>query len=326
LNESRRGARFAGRRLFLAVAAALLPVVAGCAATPVLSHGGRPAAASRPAASTQPTASTQPAASHAGHATAAEICQNDRTPASHGTYVVQNNEFNSSAPECVTTDGSAGFTVANSSIDQAADGTPGGYASIYQGCHWGKCSSGGLASTPIEVSNLTPGKVTTSWSTTQPGGGNVYDAAYDIWFNRTPTTLGQPDCTELMIWLNHDGTVQPFGSQVASVSIGGRGYNVWAGQQPWGDTITYDMTTGTTSVSGLDIGMLAQNAASHGYLPRSCYLIDVEAGFELWRGGAGLATTSFSVSIAGRPALAAGSGAVIAPDRAGRQSCRINAR
>ena len=54
-----------------------------------------------------------------------------------------------------------------------------------------------------------------------------------------------------------------------------------------------------TSVSGLDVGALAQDAVSRGYLSSSCYLIDVEAGFELWRGGAGLATGSFSVNVAG---------------------------
>jgi chitinase len=31
----------------------------------------------------------------------------------------------------------------------------------------------------------------------------------------------------------------------------------------------------------------------------SCWLIDVEAGFELWQGGAGLATNSFSVNVNG---------------------------
>jgi cellulose 1,4-beta-cellobiosidase len=56
------------------------------------------------------------------------------------------------------------------------------------------------------------------------------------------------------------------------------------------------MTAATTSVAGLDIGTLAQDAARRGYLPRSCYLIDVEAGFELWRGGTGLATRTFSVT------------------------------
>ena len=59
------------------------------------------------------------------------------------------------------------------------------------------------------------------------------------------------------------------------------------------------MTSATTSVSNLDIGTLAQDAVSRGYTKSSWYLIDVEAGFELWQGGAGLATNSFSVSVGG---------------------------
>ena len=31
-----------------------------------------------------------------------------------------------------------------------------------------------------------------------------------------------------MVWLNHNGRVQPFGSEVASnVSLGGHTYNIW---------------------------------------------------------------------------------------------------
>ncbi|MBV9854340.1 MAG: cellulose binding domain-containing protein [Streptosporangiaceae bacterium] len=228
------------------------------------------------------------------------LCNSQTQSVAGGTYIVQNNEWGSSASECITTDGNADFTVANSAISNATNGAPGGYPSIYQGCHWGACSSGGLTSTPIQVSSLTPGKVTTSWSTTQPGGSNDYDVAYDIWFNRTPTTTGQPNCTELMVWLNHNGPVQPFGSTIASnVTVGGHTYNIWEGAQSSWDTISYDMTSGTTSVSNLDVGALAQDAVSRGYLSSSCYLIDVEAGFELWQGGAGLATNSFSVSVNG---------------------------
>jgi hypothetical protein len=228
------------------------------------------------------------------------LCQEQTASVGGGTYTVQNNEFDSGASECATTDGNADFTVANSAIDNATDGSPGAYPSIYQGCHWGNCSSGGLTSSPIEVSNLTAGTVTTSWSTTQPGGSSAYDVAYDIWFNQTPTTSGQPDCTELMVWLNHNGSVQPFGSTIASdVTVGGNSYNIWEGQQSTWNTITYDMTSPETSVSNLDIGTLAQDAVSRGFLSRSCFLIDVEAGFELWQGGAGLATNSFSVNIAG---------------------------
>jgi hypothetical protein len=229
------------------------------------------------------------------------LCQEQTASVSNGTYIVQNNEFDSSASECVTTDGNADFTVANSSIANATNGAPGAYPSIYQGCHWGNCSSGGLTASPIEVSSLTTGKVTTSWSTSQPGGSsNAYDVAYDIWINQTPTTSGQPNGTEIMVWLNHNGSVQPFGSEVASnVSLGGHTYNIWYGTQSSWDTVTYDMTSGSTSVSNLDVGTLAQDSVSRGYTKSSWYLIDVEAGFELWQGGAGLATNSFSVAING---------------------------
>jgi Glycosyl hydrolase family 12/Cellulose binding domain/Putative Ig domain len=234
-------------------------------------------------------------------ATAAPItlCNSQTAAVGGRSYIVQNNEWNSGASECITTDGNPDFTVANSAISNATNGAPGGYPSIYQGCHWGNCSSGGLAATPIEASNLGTGKVTTSWSTTQTGSG-AYDVAYDIWFNRTATTTGQPNCMELMVWLSHNGSVQPFGSQVASnVNIGGRSYNVWEGAQSSWNTVSYTMTTGTTSVTNLDVGQLAQDAISRGYMPSSCWLIDVEAGFELWQGGAGLATKSFSLSANG---------------------------
>jgi hypothetical protein len=233
------------------------------------------------------------------HAATTTLCQ-EQTAAVGGSYIVQNNEYDSSASECVTTDGNADFTVANSGIANATNGSPGSYPSIYQGCHWGNCSAGGLTTTPIQVSNLTTGKVTTNWSTTQPGGSSDYDVAYDIWFNQTPTTSGQPNGTELMVWLNHNGPVQPFGSEVASnVSLGGHTYNIWEGTQSSWDTVTYDMTSGATSVSNLDIGTLTQDMVSRGYTKSSWYLIDVEAGFELWQGGAGLETNSFSVNING---------------------------
>ena len=138
-------------------------------------------------------------------------CAASRPRLAGGSYILQNNEWGSSAPECITTDGNADFTVANSAISNATNGAPGGYPSIYQGCHWGNCTSGGLSGARPGV-GLTTGKVTTSWSTTQPGG-SAYDVAYDIWFNQTPTTSGQPNGTELMVWLNHNGPVQPFGSR-----------------------------------------------------------------------------------------------------------------
>jgi hypothetical protein len=226
------------------------------------------------------------------------LCGEQSAAVADGAYIVQNNEYGSTAPACVSLGAGPDFQVTRSSVAMPVDGGPAGYPSVFQGCHWGNCTSRGLGAAPVKVADLTPGTVSTSWSTTQPTGG-AWNAAYDIWFARTPRIAGQPNCAELMVWLNDAGGVYPYGGPVASgVDVGGVSYDVWEGRQHWGgDTITYLMTAGTTSVSGLDVGTLAQDAVSRGYLPQSCYLIDVEAGFELWHDGAGLGTNAFSVTV-----------------------------
>jgi hypothetical protein len=224
----------------------------------------------------------------------AVLCNSQRLAVDDGGYTVQNNEWGSGAPECLAVGAPGGFTVTRSAIASSTSGAPGGYPSIYRGCHWGTCTPhSGL---PVPVFRLlSPGTVTTDWATAQPVTG-TYDVAYDIWFNRAPSTSGQPDGAELMIWLSHRGPVRPFGSQVSTAAIGGRSYDVWFGKQAW-NTISYSMVRGATSVRGLDIGQFAADALRRGYIQKSWYLIDVEAGFELWQGGAGLATDSFAVNV-----------------------------
>jgi hypothetical protein len=224
------------------------------------------------------------------------LCGSQTASVDGGAYTVDNNEWGSSAPECITTNGNAEFRVANSSIANGGQGAPGGYPHIYKGCSYGACTSG--SGLPIRVSRIRAGTVTTSWRTRQPGGSSIYNAAYDVWFNKTPTTSGQANGTELMIWLRRHGPKHPYGSQVATdVSIGGRRYNVWYGAAHGFNTVTYLMTTPATSVRNLDLRPLEANAVGHGYLRRSWYLISVEAGFEVWQGGRGLATRSFSVDV-----------------------------
>ena len=261
-----------------------IPITRALALPAGLALAGGLLAVSLPAASSE--ASTNPT-----------LCQQQTAHIDSSDYTVENNEWGSSEPECSTPEGATGFKVANSAIANSTYGAPGGYTAIYKGCHWGQCTrDSGL---PIKVADITPGKVTTSWSTTQPGGSNDYDVAYDIWFNQTAKTDGQPNGTEMMIWLNHNGPVQPFGSKSASnVSIGGRSYDVWYGNQGW-NTVSYTMNTGTTSVTNLDLQPLIADAISRGWISPSWYLIDVEAGFEMWHGGQGLATKSFGVDVAG---------------------------
>ena len=219
----------------------------------------------------------------------------DQVAATHdGEYKIQNNAWGGARVGSVTTDLGTDFAVASPSIGDLASGEPGGYPSIYQGCHWGNCSGGALAAHPVREA----AGVTSSWRTTLLGGSSVYNAAIDAWFNSTPRTPGRPDCAELMVWLGHNGRVEPAGAHTGEATIDGVSYDVWYGKGGW-TTISYDMTRQTTSVRNLNLGHIARDAIHRHYLSASCYLISVEAGFEVWRGGRGLATNSFSVHVVG---------------------------
>src|SRR2546429_4451900 len=151
-----------------------------------------------------PMIAAAPAATGAPDATT--ICTpTGTTHTPDGQYTIQANEWNSSAPQCVTYDSGTAWSMTTANFSLPTNGAPATYPSIFKGCHWGDCTSG--SGLPIQVSNL--GSATSSWSTTQVGSG-AYDVAYDIWFDSTPTTPGQPDGTEIMIWLNSSGGVQPF--------------------------------------------------------------------------------------------------------------------
>jgi cellulose 1,4-beta-cellobiosidase len=102
-----------------------------------------------------------------------------------------------------------------------------------------------------------------------------------------------------MIWLNSQGGVQPSGSVVASgVNIDGATYNVWFSQDSGSKYVAYRKTKVSTSLSP-DIKAFINDAVSRGYLQSSWSLIAVEAGFEIWNGGVGMGTNSFSVSVSG---------------------------
>jgi hypothetical protein len=218
-------------------------------------------------------------------------------PVDQGIYRVQNDEWNSTAPECVATDGGPEFSVESSAIDLAPTGDPGGYPGIFLGCDMVLCTEHDPL--PIAVDKIQPQMILSDWRTVQPKTG-AYDVAYDIWFNRTPWTKTTANADELMIWLAHRGdpVVQPAGHAVARIFIAGHSYTVYRGTGAAGDPlVTYVMFHDLSSVHDLDIGAVIASAARHGYLHRTAYLIDIQAGFELWQDGAGLKTRSFSVMV-----------------------------
>ena len=212
----------------------------------------------------------------------------------NGLYNFQMNGNDSSLEECATING-VGFTITTADFRKATNGPPGAYTSIYRGCHWGTCTSSNPF--PIQESNLA--SATSSVNFTQPSGYNN-DAAYDIWFNQTSTTSGQPKGAEVMIWLNHQGVIQPFGSRAATAAIDGAQYEVWTGKQSSWKVVSYVASPPVTSVTNLNLLPFFEDAVSRGSLDPSWWLIDVEFGFEIWTGGKGLAMSDFSVTAAAR--------------------------
>src|ERR1700739_316744 len=240
-----------------------------------------------------------------GKAAAQSTCSpTNVTALDGGVYNFQMDEWNSQLQECVSINGN-GFNITTANFDNATNGAPATYTSVYRGCHWGNCTS----SNPFPVQESNIASATSSVNITQPSGYNN-DAAYDIWFNQTSTTSGQPNGTEVMIWLNHGGSVQPFGSRAAMATINGAQYEVWTGNQSSWKIVSYVATSPVTSVTNLNLLPFFSDAVSRGSLQPACWLICVEYGFEIWIGGEGVGASAYSVSAAAKTGGGGNCGAV----------------
>lgn len=101
--------------------------------------------------------------------------------------------------------------------NNATNGAPASYPSIYAGCHYGACATG--SGLPAQVSGLGNPRATFNISTPDSG---EWDAAFDLWFDPSANPAGQNYGAELMIWSGHRGGPQPIGGRVADVDAWSR--------------------------------------------------------------------------------------------------------
>ncbi|WP_061296064.1 GH12 family glycosyl hydrolase domain-containing protein [Herbidospora cretacea] len=223
------------------------------------------------------------------------ICEKyGSTTIQSGRYVVINNVWGANTSQCIDVNQSGGFTIQSANHNNATNGAPASYPTIYAGCHYATCSTG--SNLPMQASSSAFGNVRTSVSMSYPSSG-TWDAAYDIWFDPTPRTDGQNTGAEVMIWLNRQGSIQPIGSQVGTVNLAGGTWQVWFGNIGW-NVISYVRTSATSSMD-FAVNTFYSDAVSRGYAQRSWYLTSVQAGFEPWIGGAGLTVNNFTYSTSG---------------------------
>lgn len=211
-------------------------------------------------------------------------------------YRVYNNIWNDqNKSHCIKVDSNNGaFTIVSSKHNKPANGAPAGYSFINKGCHWGICVHA-KGEMPRQISSILEAR--SNWSTTQATTG-IYNVAYDIWFHSNPVPNGHPDGGELMIWLASKGDVQPVGSLIAvNVFIGDAMWDVWAGWNGANSVITYVRINGVESVQDFSIKAFIVDAVSRGYVEDDWYLVSIGAGFEIWKGGEGLASNAFSLQV-----------------------------
>ncbi|MFD8235993.1 cellulose binding domain-containing protein [Streptomyces sp. NPDC059696] len=217
------------------------------------------------------------------------ICQPFGSTVIQGRYVVQNNRWGTSATQCVTATGT-GFRVAQADGSVPTNGAPKSYPSVYNGCHYTNCSPG--TNLPARINGISSAPSSISYGFV---GDASYNASYDIWLDPTPRTDGV-NRTEIMIWFNKVGSIQPIGSPSGTASVGGRSWQVWTGNNGSNDVISF---VAPSAISGwsFDVMDFVRHTVSRGMAQNDWYLTSVQAGFEPWRNGAGLAVNSFSSTV-----------------------------
>ena len=216
------------------------------------------------------------------------VCAKFGSTTIQGRYVVQNNVWGADTAQCINVTGS-GFAVTTANHNKPTNGAPASYPSVYAGCHWGNCSAN--SGLPMQATDGRFPNVRTSVSMSYPNSG-TWDAAYDIWFDPTPRTNGQVTGAEIMVWLNRRGSIQPVGSQIGTVNLAGGTWNVWFGNVGW-NVVSYVRTSATGSIN-FPISTFFNDTVNRGFAQRSWFLTSVQAGFEPWVGGTGLAVNSFT--------------------------------
>lgn len=167
-------------------------------------------------------------------------------------------------------------------------GAPGGQASLLVGCRAGTCSSGGPL--PRQVATLT--ELTSSWSVRVPADGE-WTIGYTLDF-AADAGPGASTGPAVAVRLDSRGAQLPPGTAVDTVVIGDATWQVWV-DQGGGPAVSYVRERGVTDVDGLDLAGLVADAVRRGVLSPDLHLTGVRAGFVMPVGGAGLATTSFSL-------------------------------
>lgn len=218
-------------------------------------------------------------------------------------YFLQVNQWNDASPGMQTMQVGTGGYLFKMTVQTATaptNGGPTGFPSIFIGTN----SNNGTQNSnlPKQVSSLTA--VPTQWAWKDAGTladrtANSYNAAFDVWFSQgadgEPSAY-HPSGAFLMVWYHKPSDAQPIGSvqeQAATIPGVPGQWNVWIGANSGTPIVSY-VATQTISSMDFDLMDFVNHAIARGDTVQSShYLTNIFAGFEIWRGGVNIETTSF---------------------------------
>ena len=221
------------------------------------------------------------------------LCKPASTAVMDGEYNVMNNVWGSGAgvgDQCLELDASSSYFKVSLSTHNSS--SVASYPSIFKGCHWGWCTTNNNP-IPLVVRDIERAPFT--WVTSTAGVSGTWNVALDIWFDDLSSFGGDYDA-EMMIWIGYHGGAGPAGSKQATVQIGGFTWDLYFVAWSSWNYIAYKITSPVDSVN-LDLRDFINDSVTRGYLNTTWYLHAIEAGFEIWRGGQGLVTRSFSADV-----------------------------
>lgn len=231
----------------------------------------------------------------------------DNSPIGHHEYYLQVNQWNTAAAgtQTMTYGNGSYFTMTVQTASAATTGGPTGFPSLFTGANSNHATSD--SNLPKLVSALT--YVPTSWTWNDAGtladtANNSYDAVYDVWFSTSAAgdpTASAPSGGFLMVWFHRPQDAQPIGSVMYSgvtiPNVSGT-WNIWIGPNNGKPVISYVRTADALSLS-FDLNDFIKDAVSNRIyngappIQSSWYLSNIFSGFEIWRGGVNLQSTSF---------------------------------
>jgi cellulose 1,4-beta-cellobiosidase len=208
-------------------------------------------------------------------------------------YVVRNDNFGGRA-ECISNRGlRPNFTVTKSRANGFGPEAM-AYPFTLYGCSWGLCSKG--TKLPMRLPSVR--RASASWSTSGKAGGR-WNADFDVWLGRHRSAVkGQATGAELMIWLNSRG-IPAAPSPI--IRVDHRRWHVYHwkasnGGKHW-NYIQVRAVRPTTHVHNLALLPIIRRAEKMGLIHRKWWMVNIEAGFEIWHGGKGLQAKRFAARV-----------------------------